>query len=88
MDLKWRRGFDLRGGGVKASGRFGLVAKACEARALGLAPTGTGRGCLVVLAIGGVDARCCVFDLETGGLFGRWPGVSGLPIGGVLGLLT
>jgi len=87
MDLKWRRGFDLRGA-ARASGRFGLVAKACEARVLSLSATGTGTGCLVVLAIGGVDARCCVFDLETGGLFGRWPGVSGLLIGGVLGLLT
>lgn len=30
----------------------------------------------------------CVFGLETGGLFGRWPRVSGLSAGGVPGLLT
>ena len=29
----------------------------------------------------------CVFGLEIGGLFGRWPRISGLSAGGVLGLL-
>ena len=45
--------------------------------------------CLVILATGGVDDRCSgIFGLDMGGLFGRWPEVSGLSAGGVPGLLA
>ena len=47
-----------------------------------------GKGCLVVLAIGGVVGRfSCVFGFEVGGMFGRWARVSGLSAGGVPDLL-
>lgn len=49
---------------------------------------GIGKGCLVALAIGGVDGRfSCVLGLSVSGMFGRWLRVSGLSAGGVPGLL-
>ena len=55
-------------------------------RAFALA--GIGKGCLVFLAIGGVNGWfSCVLGLEVGGLFGRWSRISGLSAGGVPGLL-
>lgn len=46
------------------------------------------KGCLVVLAIGGVAGMfSCVLALEASGMFGRWPRASDLSAGGVPGLL-